>query len=238
MRVLLVSDVHANWLTLLALQRAEPEPAAVLFAGDAVGYGPDPAPCVRWLSANARAAVRGDHDEAVAAGSGLSGRPSAWQEAAAESLAWTARVIGPADRAALAAWPLTTEVELGGERFYLCHGTPTDPLHGELHAATAPEAELRALFEPVQAGVIVLGHTHLPALRQLGKQLIVNPGSLGQPRYGVPDPTYAVWDDGRLQIHHLHYDHAAVAQRLRLLPLGPDSVDLLSDALETGLLPG
>jgi protein phosphatase len=53
MRVLLIADVHANWDALLALQRAERKPDAVLFAGDAVGYGPDPAACARWWSVNA-----------------------------------------------------------------------------------------------------------------------------------------------------------------------------------------
>jgi predicted phosphodiesterase len=35
MRILLIADVHANWEALLSLQRAEPQPDAVLFAGDA-----------------------------------------------------------------------------------------------------------------------------------------------------------------------------------------------------------
>jgi len=237
MRVLLIADVHANWLTLLALQRAEAEPDAVLFAGDAVGYGPDPEACVIWLGAHARAAVRGNHDEAVLNGGPPAGLPAGLQPAAEESLAWTSRRLTPTNRETLAAWPLTAEAKLGGARFYVCHGTPANPLQGDLHPATAPEAELRALFEPVAADVIVLGHTHLPALRLLGRQLIVNPGSLGQPRYGVPDATYAVWNDGRVQIHHLHYDHGALAQRLRLARFGPDTLDVLSEVIETGLAP-
>ncbi len=57
MRILLIADVHANWEALLSLQRAEPQPDAVLFAGDAVGYGPDPANCARWLRTQATDAV-------------------------------------------------------------------------------------------------------------------------------------------------------------------------------------
>jgi predicted phosphodiesterase len=34
---------------------------------------------------------------------------------------------------------------------------------------------------------------------------IVNPGSLGQPRHGLPSATYAVWEDGHLQIKHIDY---------------------------------
>jgi putative phosphoesterase len=235
-RVLLIADVHANWPALLALQRAEPRPDAVLFAGDAVGYGPDPAACAKWLMANARA-VAGDHD-AAAAGGAPAAPPAELADAASESLAWTRQQLGGTLLARLGAWPLTDLAEVGGARFFVCHGTPADPLAGRLHAATAAQATLEALFGPVAADVIVLGHTHLPALRQLGSKVIVNPGSLGQPRYGLPDATYAVWHDGRVQIHHLHYDHHAVAARLRLAPLGPETLDALAETLETGLLPG
>jgi predicted phosphodiesterase len=81
-----------------------------------------------------------------------------------------------------------------------------------------------------------LGHTHQPALRRLDHKLIVNPGSLGQPRNGLHDATYAVWDDGRVQIHHLHYNHEATAQRLALVPLSPEVSELLIGILETGLI--
>jgi predicted phosphodiesterase len=92
-----------------------------------------------------------------------------------------------------------------------------------------------------QADVVLVGHTHIPAIRRVGRETgdgrtryVVNPGSLGQPRYGVPDATYAVWEDGQLQIHHLHYPHERTAQKLGLLPLDPDMVDILQGILERG----
>ncbi len=132
-------------------------------------------------------------------------------------------------------WPLTATAEYGGARFYVVHGTPRDPLTGTLNAATATDAELDALFDGVPGDFVVLGHTHMPAIRRFGERLIVNPGSLGQPRYGVPDATYAVWNDGDVRIHHLHYDHDATIQRVRLMPLGPETIEQLAGVLETGL---
>jgi len=76
----------------------------------------------------------------------------------------------------------------------------------------------------------------VPALRRVGAKLFINPGSLGQPRYGVPDATYAVWDDGQVQIKHLHYDHDATAQRLRLEQLDPEVTEQLTGILETGII--
>lgn len=234
MRILLLADVHANWEALLSLQRAEAQPEAVLFAGDAVGYGPDPAFCARWLAANTALAVRGNHDEALARPE-VGGFPLELAEAARETLGHARRSLSADDQAGLARWPLTATAVFGGARFYLVHGTPADPLAGRLDPATCPEAELERLFGDIAADVIVVGHTHLPALRRFGQKLIVNPGSLGQPRYGVPDATFAAWQDGRVQIHHLHYDHHAPAHKLPLLGLSPETTDRLAEILETGL---
>lgn len=239
MRILILADVHANWEALFSLQRAEPRPDAVLFAGDAAGYGPDPAECVRWLLAQAHLAVLGNHDALLdpMRDRRAVGCPVELELAAGEALALARRRLAPADVARLSAWPEVATAALGGAGFLLCHGTPQDPLGGQINAATAPEAELERLFADAAADVVVLGHSHLPALRRLGKCLIVNPGSLGQPRYGVPDATYAVWDDGQIQIKHLHYDHQAVVRRLRLTPLSAEAVEQLAAVLSTGLLP-
>ncbi len=235
MRLLLVADVHANWEALLSLQRAEAQPEAVLFAGDAVGYGPDPAQCVRWLAANAQVAVRGNHDAALLQPE-VGGFPPELADAARESLAYTRRALTADDLAALRQWPLSAAATFGGARFLVVHGTPAEPLTGALDPATCAEAELERLFGDVPADVIVLGHTHVPALRRFQNKLIVNPGSLGQPRYGVPDATFAAWQDGRVQIHHLHYDHHAPAHKLPLLGLSPETTEQLAAVLETGLV--
>ena len=235
MRILLIADLHANWEALLSLQRAEPKPDAVLFAGDAVGYGPDPANCVRWLRAQATAAVRGECDEAIFTGAGLY-ECEPLSEAASSTLALARTQLSPADRAALSLWPLTTTLRLGGATFVIAHGTPARPLDGNVDLLTAPDWELAEALGCQHADFVILGHSHIPALRCADGKLFINPGSLGQPRYGLPDATYAVWDDGQVQIKHLHYDHDAVAQKLRLLQLSPEVTEQLAEVLEKGMV--
>ncbi len=249
MRILLIADVHANWEALLSLQRAEPQPDAVLFAGDAVGYGPDPANCARWLRTQATDAVRGDCDDAILpspGGRGAGGEgeillppdiPPQLADAARDTLALARAQLAPADRAALSLWPLTASLHLGGAMFVLAHATPAHPLDGALDLLTASDAALVESLGGHRADFVVLGHTHVPALRRANGTLFINPGSLGQPRYGVPDATYAVWEDGDVRIRHLHYDHDATAQRLRLAPLSPEVVEQLAEILETGIVP-
>jgi predicted phosphodiesterase len=240
MRVLLIADVHANWEALLALQRAEPQPDAVLFAGDAVGYGPDPANCVRWLRTQATEAVRGDFDNALITDPLITDHllhdSSQLEEAAHETLTLARTQLAPADRAALTLWPLVASLHLSGAMFVLAHATPARPLDGALDLLTASDAALAEALGGRRADFVVLGHTHLPALRRTeGGTLFINPGSLGQPRYGVPDATYAVWEDGDVRIRHLHYDHDATARRLGVAPLSPEVVEQLTGILESGI---
>lgn len=235
MRVLLTADVHANWEALLALQRAEPQPDALLFVGDAVGYGPEPAQCALWLAANATLAVCGNHDQALTNGIQV-GAPPELEDAAQETVALARKALSQSGLAAVRHWAAAETIVLGGARFYLTHRPAGEQANGHFSPATSPESVLESMFADTPADLIVLGHTHVPAIRQFGERLILNPGSLGQPRYGVPDATYAVWEDGRLQIRHLHYDHQAAANRLRLMPLSPEVSDQLADILESGLV--
>ncbi len=239
MRLLLIADVHANWDALLALQRAEPQPDAVLFAGDAVGFGPEPPACLRWLRAQAVLAVRGECDEMLISGGWQAGQcGGGLEEAAQQTIELARRQLSPADRATLALWPPVTSIHLGGANFLLAHAAPARPLGGGLDLLSASEAELAAALAGRRADFVVVGYTHVPALRRSADgTLFINPGSLGQPRYGRPDATYAIWDDGQVQVKHLHYDRTALLNKLRLAPLSAEAVAALAGVLETGLAP-
>src|SRR5215210_6812486 len=65
MRILVVSDIHANWPALAAID--EPHDVC-LCLGDLVDYGPNPRECVRWAMEHATHAIRGNHDHGVAQG--------------------------------------------------------------------------------------------------------------------------------------------------------------------------
>ena len=63
MKILVIADVHANWLALSAIRESFD---ACLFLGDLVEYGVDPIPCIDWVRKHATFAIRGNHDHSVA----------------------------------------------------------------------------------------------------------------------------------------------------------------------------
>jgi putative phosphoesterase len=229
MRILIFSDLHANLEALNALQSVERQPDALLFLGDAVGYGPDPAACVSWLRRNATWAVQGDHDSAAATGSALAS-PEEWRQVAQETCESAHLVLPRASLDHLGSLPQEQSVEIGGARFWMTHRGPEG-----LDALTAPDAAWQSFAEQHPADVLLFGHTHVPLLRRAGKSWVVNPGSLGQPRHGLPSATFAVWDDGDLRMQHIDYDPTTTIRKLALMPLDPELLLRLQETLAQGM---
>jgi len=144
-------------------------------------------------------------------------------------------MLSEADLDYLGNLPLEETVTFGGTRFYLAHAAPSDNLGKPLPLTAVKEKELAEEIAHLDAEVVFLGHTHVPAIRQVGETILVNPGSLGQPRHGTPSPTYAAWEDGQLQIRHIHYDLSPVLQKLSLLPLDPEYVAHLQTIIQEAL---
>ena len=234
MRIIIFSDVHANLEALSALHAVEKPPDALFFLGDIVGYGPDPAPCLGWVRAYATHIVRGDHDHATATGADFASREE-YRDLAMATREHTLRQLRPADLAYLASLPTTAQVELGGAKFFLAHGTPREPLTRAFDFSMMAENKLREELDGIDADVILLGHTHVPAIRRVGNAHLVNPGSLGQPRHGLPSATYAVWEDGHLQIKHIDYDPTPTQNKIGLMAIEPEMAERLKEILGRGM---
>ena len=217
------------------MQQTDLNPYAVLCLGDIVGYGPDPKRCLDAVRAGATHIIGGQHDRAVGL-SALEHQHSENDGLLEATWSHTRSVLWAEDRDYLASLPSELTVEVAGVRFHLMRLGPDDSETETRTLITMPQAQLRARFEHIEADVILLGGPHIPAMRQLDDRLIVCPGSLGQPRYGVAEPTFAVWRNERVQIHHLHYEPQITARKLSLLPLAPEYRLRLQSILQTGKL--
>ena len=227
-RVLIVSDIHANWE---ALRRIPDGFDRVLCLGDLVDYGPHPVPCLDWVRERDAFCVRGNHDEAVA--HAVSCRCGESMREASERTREIMRdELDPKQLASLGSRPLRAHVELGGVRFQLVHATPTDPLYTYLRPSQSERwAEEVAR---VDADVILVGHTHLPMILRFGKKVVVNPGSVGQPRDGDPRSAFAIIEDGEPRLERREYDVDASVAALAVRGLPKPIFEQLAQLLRTG----
>ncbi|MGE3315281.1 MAG: metallophosphoesterase [Planctomycetaceae bacterium] len=227
MKILLLADIHSNWPALAAIEESFD---ACLFLGDLVDYATDPIPCIDWVRARAAAAIRGNHDHAVAQripardGSGFRGLA-----AATRPIHW--KVLNPTRIKYLSRLPVTRQVTLDGKSFYLVHGTPRDPLDEYL---TNDSDLWNARLESIDADFVCVGHTHIPFHLNLGNVQVINPGSVGQPRDGDPRAAYAVIENGEVSFRRVAYDVDATLQQMRETGVADDALALAESVLRTG----
>lgn len=199
MRILLLADIHANWPALSAID--EPFDACI-FVGDVVDYATEPVPCISWLQQYATAWVRGNHDHSVA--QRVAVHPGGtFRQMAAEMRPHHFRVLNDQQLTWLAEMPVTRQLTLDGRSFLLVHATPRDPMD-EYIADSRQQWEDR--LDHVGVDFVCVGHTHIPMHLQLNSTQVINPGSVGQPRDGDPRASYAIIENGRVEIRRVDYD--------------------------------
>lgn len=231
MRLLLLSDVHANLAALdavLAHARARGFDRAI-FLGDALGYGPQPAEVLAVLGELGAVCVQGNHDLWAT-------RLSRGQEVAlapdgvvAQAIRWQLTRLSGQDVAWVASWPEGQDEGWDGEIIRFRHGSPGSVLTYVNSLAAAREA-----FTEWDGRVCAVGHTHLPAVYASvrapvgdwvkhqslsdggsfpvppGARVVLNPGSVGQPRDGDPRASYGLYDTtrGLFEVRRVTYDVA------------------------------
>ncbi len=230
MRILIISDVHANFDALAALSEDYDE---LWVLGDLVNYGPEPAAVIEFVRSKASVAVCGNHDYSI----GFNQDPRCslrFREMAEATRRYTDSVLGFGYKEFLRELPLFAEERRGNARFYICHGVPSDPLYGYCEPDSSRWlAEVRG----VNADVILCGHTHIPSIRKIGACTVVNPGSLGQPKTGSPEGRYAFWKDGKFELKSFSYPVDAAVAKVQALPIQAALRDELSAILRTGEVP-
>lgn len=208
MRILIISDIHANLTAFQAvLEHAQDQWDIIWFLGDLVGYGPDPNECVQELQKHKHIALSGNHDQAVLGNLDI----KSFNREAKYAITWTQEAISPGTQSYLESLP-SKQVE--GD-FTLAHASPRYPVWEYiLDPLTASEN-----FNWFQTEFCLVGHTHVPVIFEerlngfrkvnvrpasyaagsepfyLGpERLIINPGSVGQPRDSDPRAAYALLD--------------------------------------------
>jgi predicted phosphodiesterase len=230
-RIGVIADVHGN---LPALEAALGELRRegvdrLLCAGDLVGYGPFPNECVARVGETGAACVAGNHD--LMAIDRLDDEHAG--ALARETIAWTRGVLGAEARDYLESLPASVTEQ----KLVTAHGSLSDPtvyVYAERAAA-----ELAGI---PPAALLVLGHTHTPlafgerrgvlldgrageVAIEAGERLLVNPGSVGQPREWRALVRFAVIDlaAGAVRFRAVGYDDTTVRRALAEAGLPPDA---------------
>lgn len=221
MRIGIIADIHGNSLGLAAVladleqQRID----CIFFAGDFVGYYPYVNEVFELLRSRSVTCILGNHDSYL-----LGKLPVTEERRRAYNLDYVDSVIRDDNRAWLAELPTERRFELDGLRWYQCHGSPW-----AVEEYIYPNYNAFERFASVEADVVVMGHTHIPLVRWVGRVLLVNPGSCGQPRDYNPLAAYALVDTGTpsAEIRRVAYDVDTVCRRVETEGFGQELIEIL-----------
>lgn len=216
---LILSDVHANFWALQAVlqQRRNDEP--IICAGDIVGYYAEPNECCDILRESGAIVVRGNHDAYVVGD--LTPKPANREKYRTD---WTIECLRPDNLAWLRSLPQTIRISTAGIKIILRHANPKDE-----ETYLYPDSDLRP-FSQEPGVLLIVGHTHHPMLRAAGEGMVLNPGSVGQPRDRNPAAAYARLSlpSGGVEFLRAKYDVVNYQATLRARGWSEETVSILS----------
>ena len=239
MRTAIISDVHGNFeaLTTVLADIDQRQVDRVICLGDILGYGPDPVDCVELIAQRCEWSLLGNHDY------GALYEPTNFNAAAEQAAYWTRAQFDREtdDEEAVRRWEFLGKLRVRtvfGE--FLCvHGSPRRPINEYIFPEDAINSPVKMsqIFDLVDRHCLV-GHTHVPGVFTNepefyppadlggiyrftdGERVIINPGSVGQPRDFDPRASYAILDEEAktVEFMRLEYDVEKVAKKIHAIP--------------------
>jgi predicted phosphodiesterase len=231
----IISDIHANLEGLQAVladikSRGISE---VYCLGDIVGYGPNPRECVDRVIEACKVCLLGNHDQ------GALFDPEGFNAGAERAIFWTRKMLetGDDDDAKQRRWEFLGELpRLRREPDFLyVHGSARNPLNEYVFPEDIyNQRKMERIFSLVDK-YCFQGHTHIPGVftedlnflapEEIdfryslgGQKVLINVGSVGQPRNGDNRASYVILDDHSVNFQRVEYDYEQTAQKIYDIP--------------------
>ncbi|NOQ64312.1 MAG: hypothetical protein GQ582_07355 [Methyloprofundus sp.] len=227
--IAVMADIHANEAALdcvLDFYKQEGIQQGIVL-GDIVGYGPDPSVCIEKIQDSPFEVIKGNHDHAAA----MANTERGFSRSSALVIDWTIEQLDKSQREWLKYLPSFIE----NDDWFAVHGAPMDPsfLYGYVYVMTA--GDNLDYMQDKGLSLCFHGHSHMPGIYARDekgrdhhltdkeivlsdyKQLLVCPGSVGQPRNGKIEAQCAVYDqeEGIMSFIDIPYAVDPVAQRMK-----------------------
>jgi putative phosphoesterase len=193
MKLGLLGDIHGNALALEAVLASVSELGVdrLLITGDLVGYYFQPEKVLDLLSKWNHIIVRGNHEDMLASIRMDSTSLPKIEAKYGIGLRLALEQLSTTQLDTLTNLPMTKYIEIDRCNLLLCHGSPWDT---DKYIYPDASEEIIEKCASVDADIVIMGHTHYPMSREIDSTLLVNPGSVGQPRNKRPGAAWAILD--------------------------------------------
>lgn len=251
MRQALISDIHGNLeaLNTVVVDIQGQDIDRIVCLGDIVGYGPNPCQCLDSVMQKCELTILGNHDQAALFD------PEGFNPVALRAIYWTRDELdrGPGPASSInRRWDFLSELpkfHRDGD-ILLVHGSPRDATNEYVFPETIyDQARMKLLFDKVTK-YCFQGHTHMPGVFTTDgefitpdecdnefplsdEKLMINVGSVGQPRDEDPRSCYVILDDKKeiIQFRRIEYDVEKTIDQIYAID---DLDNMLGDRLRGG----
>ncbi|MEM7260556.1 MAG: metallophosphoesterase family protein [Planctomycetota bacterium] len=233
MRRAIISDIHANAVALEAVLEdiAEKDCDSIYCLGDVIGYGPQPRECLAHAK-NLQLNLMGNHEEAVLF------EPIGFNPKARVAIEWTKEqlTLPSASREEnRALWDFVGSMMdryVEDDVLYV-HASPREPIREYIFVSDVRNTDkMDEIFGALDQPLCFNGHTHTAGVftedyqflppgsignryKMGDKRVIINVGSVGQPRDGDPRSSYVIFDGETVEFQRVKYDVEKTIQKFR-----------------------
>jgi len=216
-----MADIHSNLPALEAVLNKFNSCDHIVCAGDIVGYYDQPnevCECIRSLNA---ITIRGNHDGYVIGF--LEPKP---ENRDIYRTDWTRDTLTSENLEWLQSLPSEHEIIHTDVKILIRHANPWD----EERYIYPDSTELMDKINLSENEILILGHTHYPMIREAVGGIVLNPGSVGQPRDRDPRASYAILDTENhdILLQRAYYDVADYQTKLSTMDWNSDMINILS----------
>ena len=245
MRRAIISDIHGNLEALNAVLSAIDGQAIqeIYCLGDIVGYGPNPRECIdRAMQFDV--CVLGNHDQ------GALFDPEGFSSGAERAIFWTRDQLEVRGNGNRPRWDFLCDLPRQHHegKLLFVHGSARNPLNEYVFPEDVYNPrKLERIFCLIQ-GACFQGHTHVPGVftegtrffspQELGhrfqlddRKVMINVGSVGQPRDGNPEASYVVLEDSTVEFCRVPYPLEETIGKIYAIP---ELDNFLGDRLREG----
>lgn len=230
MKLAVISDIHGNIYALMkALEDIDEQKVdKIICLGDLVGYGPHPNEVVALIKRREISCIKGNYDASVVDGDYTYIRNTSINSF---SLPWTSSEVRVANKYFLDSLPTSLKYTFNGVNFLFTHGSP-NAINDYLFEDSTNTIDV---MNKLEDDVLVCAHTHIPCSKKYGNKLFINVGSVGKPKIGKPNPTYAIIeinDAGEVNVtfRYLDYEFKRIVKDCTMLNFPSE----ITSSYETG----
>ena len=228
MKIGVISDIHSNIYGLRSALKEINKLSAdlILCAGDITGYYTFVNEVFEVLTEYNIKFIKGDHDNYL-----FREDLSNFKPLLKNSIEYTRTKINREFMNELKLAKDSYITEIDDVKIAMYHGSPWNHLEEYIY----PNYEDFQKFETLDSQVIILGHTHYPMIKKVGKVMILNPGSCGQPRDGDRRASLALLETqtGTVELRRVEYDVEAVCKAIVKSGLDQALIKILQNKGET-----